>query len=457
MPRTWRPRTPAVLTRIRETARSTPERRDRYVDLLRALAIVFVVLGHWLAVVVTTDDGIAGRNALGILSWTRPMTWLFQVMPVFFLVGGYANAASLASHREKGGDSLGWVLGRTDRLLRPTTAFLAAVWAVALGALLLGTPPELVGLATWAAAIPLWFLAAYLGVVVLAPLMHGLHRRWGAAVPSVLIGVVLALDVARLGLDVPFVGNTNYLLVWLALHQLGFLWRDRRAQPRPLAAAAAALGGFALLLALTVPGPYPTSMVTVPGQALGNTSPPTFALLVLGLTQTAVVLWLASPARRMLRRPGPWTAVVAVNAVVLTVFLWHMSAAVIAGAALYGTGLLTQWPVGSAAWLLQRVPWLVAVALVLAVLVVAFGGVEARTAPSSAGWRISARVSSPITNAAWRALIVSAMAAMLAGLTGIALTGVGQAGVSAFSMTALGAYAVGASALRLARRHWSGS
>ncbi|WP_017601364.1 acyltransferase family protein, partial [Nocardiopsis lucentensis] len=295
MPRTWHPRTPAVLTRIRRTARSTPKRRDRYVDLLRALAIVLVVLGHWLAVVVTTDDGIAGSNALGILAWTRPLTWLFQVMPVFFLVGGYANAASLTSHRDKGGDGLGWVLGRTDRLLRPTTAFLAAVWAVAVAALLLGTPPELVGLALWAAAIPLWFLAAYLGVVALAPLTHGLHRRWGAAVPLVLIGLVLASDTARLGFGLPLVGDANYLLVWLAMHQLGFLWRDRWSRPRPLVTAAAALCGFALLLALTMPGPYPTSMVTVPGQELGNTTPPTFALLVLGLTQTAAVLWLPPP------------------------------------------------------------------------------------------------------------------------------------------------------------------
>ncbi|MEV2275400.1 acyltransferase [Nocardiopsis sp. NPDC049922] len=452
MPHTWCPRTPAVLRRIRQTARSTPEHRNRYVDLLRALAIVMVVLGHWLAVVVTTDDGISGRNALGELGWSQPLTWLFQVMPVFFLVGGYANAASLTSHRDRGGDALGWVLGRTDRLLRPTSAFLAAVWAVAFAALLLDVPPEVVGLAVWAAAIPLWFLAAYLCVVVLAPVTHGLHRRWGAAVPLVLVGLVLVLDAARLGFGVPIVGAANYLLVWLTMHQLGYLWRDRRARPRPLVVAAAALGGCALLLGLTVLGPYPISMVTVPGQELGNTSPPTFALLVLGLTQTAVVLWLSRPARRLLRRPRPWTAVVAVNSVVLTVFLWHMSAAVITGAALYGTGLLAQWPVDSAAWLLQRVPWLVSVALVLAVLVVAFGGVEARTAPSSAGWRI--RTASPIGTAAWRALLAFALVAMLAGLTGIALTGVHQ--VNAFTMAVLGSYAVGAAVLRLARHRWSG-
>ncbi|QFY09281.1 hypothetical protein GBF35_23805 [Nonomuraea phyllanthi] len=43
-------------------------------------------------------------------------------MPVFFLVSGYANAVSPASERRRGGDVAGWLLSRSGRLLRPTTA-----------------------------------------------------------------------------------------------------------------------------------------------------------------------------------------------------------------------------------------------------------------------------------------------------------------------------------------------
>src|SRR5262245_213044 len=91
---------------------------------MRGVAICQVVLGPWVVIASTYRDGeLSGRNALHVLDWLHPVTWLFQVMPIFFLVGGYASSASFASHRRSGGDSVGWVLRRTDRLLRPTTAF----------------------------------------------------------------------------------------------------------------------------------------------------------------------------------------------------------------------------------------------------------------------------------------------------------------------------------------------
>lgn len=446
---------PRFARRLRRAAEQTPERRNRYIDALRALAILTVVLGHWLAALVTTNGRIGADNALAHILWAQPLTWFFQVMPVFFLVGGYSHAASLTSHYRKGGDAFGWVLGRTDRLLRPTTAFLVALWAGALAARLAGADPWLVGLAVWGASIPLWFLAAYIGVVVFAPLMFALHRRAGAAVPVVLVGLVLALDTARLGFGVPVIGEANYLLVWLAIHQFGFWWRDRWEDLRPLPPALTAAAGLLLLLALTTVGPYPLSMVDVPGAELGNASPPTFALLVLGLTQASIALALQGPAQRGLRRIGPWTAVVAVNAVVLTLFLWHMAAAIVTGAALYPTGVLPQPAVGSAEWLLLRVPWLLAVGLVLAVFVAVFGRVESRTAPSSAGWRVVDGAASAPGVWAWRLLVAAAFASLLGGLLWIALAGPGDHGMGGLPTAAFLAYAAGAAVLRLMRERWS--
>lgn len=443
---------PAFLAQVRRAARETPARRERYVDFLRALAILLVVLGHWLAAVIVSANGMTGGNALAHLSWAHPLTWFFQVMPVFFLVGGYANAASMDQHRRKGGDGAGWLLGRTDRLLRPTSAFLGLLWACALVAGLAGMDRELVATGVWAASIPLWFLAAYLGVVLCAPAMYALHRRAGAAVPLVLTGAVLLLDVLRLGAGVPVVGEANYLLVWLTMHQVGFLWRDRWTRTGPFAPAGLAVAGLALLFALTVFGPYPVSMVDVPGEDLGNASPPTFALLVLGLSQTALVLALLGPARRILRRTGPWTAVVAVNSVVLTLFLWHMLAAVLTGALLHGTGLLPEPAVGSGEWLLLRIPWVLAVSVVMGVLVAVFGRVEARTAPSSAGWRAGGILGLPTGQALWNAATWSALLAVILGLVWVALAGPEPHGVGALPTAAFGAYVLGASVLRLARR-----
>ncbi|MDI9581056.1 MAG: acyltransferase family protein, partial [Thermobispora sp.] len=82
----------AALTRVRELAERTPPTRDRFIDLLRAISIIAVVLGHWLVSVVGYDEQgeLSGRSALPDLPWAFPITWAVQVMPIFFFVGGYA-------------------------------------------------------------------------------------------------------------------------------------------------------------------------------------------------------------------------------------------------------------------------------------------------------------------------------------------------------------------------------
>jgi hypothetical protein len=438
---------------LRTRAERTPETRDRHVDLLRGIAISAVVIGHWLAAVVTYDDGVmGGRNVLEALPWTHPLSWLFQVMPVFFLVGGYANAASLTSHRRRGGGAATWLLVRADRLLRPTTAFIVALAAAALVARLLGADPELVGTATWLASIPLWFLLVYLAVVVLTPVMHVLHQRAALIVPVVLVGMVAAGDLARLQLGVPHLGAANYLLAWLAVHQVGFSWQDGRLPTRPGVAVPLVMGGLAALVLLTVVGPYPVSMVAVPGEQGQNTAPPTLALLALAIAQTGLALLVSDRSNRWLRRTRPWAVVVAINAVILTVFLWHMTAVLVGAVVLYATGLIPQPPVGSGAWLWLRLPWVACLALILVVLVAVFGRIELRSdlrsypkaTPRDAGHRSWAR--------ALPVLTVAGVAAVLGGLLGVTVAGPGDHGPTGLPTAALLGYLLGTAEMRWIRR-----
>ena len=106
--------------------------RNRYADLLRVVAIGGVVYGHWLLISVTYRNGqLSGLDALDYVSWGRWVTWLFQVMPVFFLVGGYVNAQSWMAHHARGETWTRWVRDRAMRLLWPTAVFVVvAVLAV---------------------------------------------------------------------------------------------------------------------------------------------------------------------------------------------------------------------------------------------------------------------------------------------------------------------------------------
>lgn len=441
-----------LLGELRRLAEGTAPQRNRHIDLLRALAISAVVLGHWLAVIVTYDEhGFSGANALQALPWTHWLSWLFQVMPIFFLVGGYANAASLTSHRCRGEDGTTWLLARTDRLLPPVTAFVLALTAAALSARLLGADPQLVGTSTWLASLPLWFMIAYLAVVALTPAMHALHRRAGLAVPVVLLGAVAAGDVARIGLGLPYLGDANYLLGWLAIYQVGFSWQDGRLPARPGVALPLAAGGLAALVLLTAVGPYPVSMVAVPGAQVQNTAPPTLALLALAAAQAGVALLVSERANRWLRGDRPWTVVVAVNAVVLTVFLWHMTAVVLAAMTLFPSGLLPQPLVGSPAWLLLRLPWLACLSLVLLVLVAIFGRIELRSGRRHRE-ATEHEGASPVAASMLKVLTSTGMAILLAGLLGITLAGPGDHGPAGRPTIAILGYLLGAAALRQARR-----
>lgn len=365
--------------RLRQRADRTPASRERYIDLLRALAITMVVLGHWTVTVITYDRSgrPTGGSALSDLPWAYPLTWLAQVMPVFFMVGGYANAASLTSRLHRGGEATGWLLDRAARLLRPTTALLLTLTAAAAVARVRGVEATQIRTVIWFATIPLWFLCAYLAVVALTPVAYALHRRFGLLVPLVLVALVAAGDLARFtGPAVLAAGN--YLFGWLAVHQLGFAWYDGRLRPGPRTGWPLLIGGFTALLLLTVVGPYPVVMLAVPGERLDNAAPPSLALLAVAATQLGLIMLLREGAERWLHRRRPWLVVIAVNSVVLTVFLWHLSAAVLLVGALDALHVLPTPPVASVAWFAWRVPWLLMLSLVLAVLVAVFSAVEVR-------------------------------------------------------------------------------
>ncbi|WP_432827013.1 acyltransferase family protein [Dactylosporangium sp. CA-092794] len=425
----------------RQLADRTPASRERSIDLLRAVAIIAVVLGHWLVAVVGYDNGrLTGHSALPELTWAQPITWLMQVMPVFFLAGGFANAASLTAWHRRGGTTAGWLIHRGGRLVRPTTALVVSLAAAALLARLLHADPIQVRLAVSAAAIPLWFLSVYLIVVGLAPVMYTLHRRYGIAVPVVLVGLVAAGDLARLhGRE--WLAGGGFLFGWLVIHQMGFFWRDGRLAGRRRLAATLLLGGLGVLSLLTVAGPYPVSMIDVPGGRIHNASPPSLALLALATAQLGAALLLRDPAERWLRRTRPWRAVVAVNGVVLTVFLWHMTAAVLLTLALHATGRLPTPAAGTAAWFAWRVPWLIMLTIVLLILVAIVAPIERRTPR-------------PLQRPPSWPLALSGFAAVAAGLLDNSLYPRGQPALFGFPTRALIAYLIGAAILRRASLPW---
>ncbi|MGI8799289.1 MAG: acyltransferase family protein, partial [Pseudonocardia sp.] len=209
-----------------------PVVRDIYVDFLRAFSILVVVLWHWaFTILLWSPSGPSATSPLGFTEGLWVLTWLFQVLPLFFFVGGYVHLR--AWQRAKGrGESLGrfvWI--RVRRLSIPAVA-LAAVW-ITLG-LLLGGAFDIawIGRAVLLVISPLWFIAVYLLLIALIPLWFSLQERFGAVVFVWMIGLTVVADVLRFRLGIDEIGYVNMLLVWGVAFQAGFYYERLVKAPR---------------------------------------------------------------------------------------------------------------------------------------------------------------------------------------------------------------------------------
>ena len=396
-------------------AAATPATRDRYVDFLRAFSISVVVLGHWLMATVTWDDsGVRAGNLLAAVPAMQPLTWLLQVMPVFFFVGGFAHAVTWDSVRRGGGRYAQFVHGRIVRLLRPV-AVLLAVWVPLTIALDVSSlPSAVVRPVTKLVVQLLWFLGVYVLVVALAPATLALHRRFGGRVLVAYAVAAALVDVLSFGVGWRAAGFVNVLPIWLFAHQLGYLYADGSFRRW----GRLALGGLASLLALTAFGPYPVSMVGMPGERVSNMSPPTLCILALTCWLVGLVM-LARPAvTRWLERPRVWTAVVALNGVIMTVFLWHLTALLVAVLVLLPLGF-PQPAIASAAWWAWRPVWFAVLLVLLAGLVAIFGRLERPRRATYAGW-------SGRTPAVRQGAAVAGVSLVAGGVLGLAMVGLSE-------------------------------
>jgi fucose 4-O-acetylase-like acetyltransferase len=401
-----------VTSRLEQLSRATPATRDRYVDFLRAASILAVVFGHWFISIIHWPDALIYQtSAVGVTSYLWLGTWAFQVMPIFFFVGGFSNMVTFQAYERRGGSAWSFVKDREVRLLKPSLVFLG-VWTVIQVFLHVADIGRPTGPTLWdgtrllrgvrppGATIPfgpLWFLGVYMVVVAIALAMIRLHRRYGLWVPAAMIAGTIAADVIGFG-GHPEVRWFNVAFVLLLPHQLGFLYADGRlpAQPSWVFWTMVTVGLAGLVL-LTNPwvfrlfgearfdwfptiGYYPKSLLGTDVEPISYAYPPTVCFMLGGIWSIGAVMLLRPQVSRWLERPRPWKFTIFVNSMFMTLFLWHMTAYLIA--------ILLLWPLGlghqadsTARWWMERVVWEVVPAVILAGLVAVFGRFERAHAP----------------------------------------------------------------------------
>lgn len=382
----------SMWVKARELAQMAPPERNRWVDFLRAVSIMAVVIGHWLMAGLYVDEAgeLQRGDLLSVSDWAHWLTWGFQVMPVFFLVGGYSNGVSWDATLGKSepgqvGKYRDWLASRVQRLITPTFPVLM-LWAV-LAVILtqVGLPRDQIRMAVEAALIPVWFLAVYLLVTACTPLVYRAWKRFGWLSFAWFVPVAMLTDWLTFSVGVPYINFTNFLWVFLGIHQLGFAWREGKFENR-LVALGWFVVGLAVLVSITVYGFYPVSMVSAPG-GFSNSLPPTLALFALGVAQVGLVLALEPLGRKMLDNLTVWTATVLMNGMIMTVYLWHLTAFVlvmtVCWVLLGGFGLDTV--PGSGAWWASRPVWFAIYVLALLPMIAVFARHERSFGPIRGG------------------------------------------------------------------------
>ncbi|MCU1515557.1 MAG: acyltransferase [Pseudarthrobacter sp.] len=345
--------------------------RDLVIDLVRFFCLALVVVAHCMMVspVLHRDGTVTTENTLGDQAWFVPVIWIFMVMPLFFVTGGTTGLQSWRRLKARGGTGVDFAQARLLRLVRPAAALLACMFLGLWAALLLGVHPQVIQLMTTGAGMPLWFLAAYLTAQLNVPLLARCHDRAPWLTLGALAALVTAVDCLRGAL--PLLAYANLVFLWCAVQQLGFLVADG------VLARLSRSSLVGLILAANLLLGTVTGLGLYPGNMLANLNPPNLCLLLLGVSQAAVL---------QLFRPGlGWAAGVRwVRAMVaiagrrsMTVYLWHLPLLV----AMSGLLLLTDFPqpaAGTAAWWWARPLVLLGVVALLLPVLAAFGRLEER-------------------------------------------------------------------------------
>ncbi|KQQ64694.1 acyltransferase family protein [Microbacterium sp. Leaf320] len=356
-----------------------PSGRDTAIDFLRAVCVVGVVLLHAIMVGVTVVDGApVFENASDGTAWIMPVSWMLQVMPLFFIIGGFAGFLAHRRQRERGGTASGFVAARVHRLLRPAV-FAIGIVGMALAMLsLAGVPAELVVIAGFRYGQPLWFLGVFLLCQALLPMLASAHDRAPKAMLAALVAASLAVDGLRALSGVDGLGFLNLAFVWLALQQIGFFLADGTIERlsrrcRALCGAAAA----AVLVATFVSGIYSPDLIA-------NINPPTGALLLVGVVHLSAVSLFRGRIETFSRRPRAAALAVFINRRTMTIYLWHMPVllgmAGLSAVAALMTGLALPEP-SSVAWWITRPLWLAAALALTAAVAVTLTRFETRPSP----------------------------------------------------------------------------
>lgn len=220
---------------VAETRAGAPARassRDSYLDFVRSWAILRVVSVHLL-----------GLAPIALLWWPAP-TFVAPGMPLVFFVAGALALKSLDPLRARHASTVGFWRDRFRRLLIPFWVYLAVALTVTLwldftntgsqytvdyGRAALAAVPlvnPLTSPAGYLGMVHLWFLVAISWLLLAAPALVWLHRRFPKSLLAGVAALALAVPLLNIHTPMTFFPEVSSVALFMFFFVLGFWYTD---------------------------------------------------------------------------------------------------------------------------------------------------------------------------------------------------------------------------------------
>jgi len=340
----------------------TPPSRDRSIDAVRAYGLFVVVAGHYLMGIVHWNRNVPQLgNSLSSSIHLQVITWVFQVMPLFFIAGGAANLISWKSAQNKETAYAVWLWKRAHRLLSPALVYLFVM--IILGALISpNVNNQMSRLLLNISTQLLWFLGVYIVITAITPLTVFLFENWRTQSIIIWLFVIAFCDYAHLG-QTSFapISLLNFIFVWAMVSQLGYAFEKNEIERSK--AVLVFIVSLAIEIWLVYKFPYPISLVGLPDE-ISNMAPPTLVLALHSIAIWSLLSIFKTNINKLCERAKVWTIVVGANMAAMTIYLWHIPVImfVTVGSHLIGwdrtTVLLESRPYPATGYWLETIPFL---------------------------------------------------------------------------------------------------
>ena len=348
------------------------------IDAARACSVLVVVVFHTLVYRIELSDAGPVLVPWAAPTWLYPLTWVLMIMPLFFVAGGFGHTLTIDRMRREGASRAHYLASRGRRLVGPLVVFVSFCALVSSLAAWAGWVAEASELSRLLMQL-LWFITVYLGIVVAAPLAVRLHDRFGWRPMVVLAMLAAGVDAWSFSTGQWELRNLNMALVWPLVHQFGIAYQRGwwRRGPAPVAWASL-VAGAALVVVLVLVFGYPPTAVGFADLSIANIQPPTLAMAALALAQCGLLGLVERSGVLATVPPRVERALGVLNAVMVSVYLWHIPCIGVTGATLALVSLA--WPATAGVLLSPAVLALASLAVV-AVVVPLLGRLELMLIP----------------------------------------------------------------------------